>query len=43
MAGVCDPERHQIAGAKLAVDGEIEECELPTAFGKLRANPDWLL
>jgi len=30
----------QVAGSQLAVDGQIEQRQLPNAIGKLQSNPD---
>jgi hypothetical protein len=37
---IVDPEAHQIAAAQLAVDGEVEQCELPRSMIQLQPNPD---
>ena len=37
---VIDPQRYQITAAQLAIDGEVEQCQIASAVLKLQLGPD---
>jgi hypothetical protein len=37
---ISDPQFHQIARPQLAVDGQVEECQIAHAVGELQADPN---
>ncbi len=40
MRDIPDPQLDQVARSQLAIDGQIEQRQLPSAIGKLQSNPD---
>jgi hypothetical protein len=40
VADVSDAQADQVTGSKLAVDGEVEQCQITVTTGELQANPD---
>src|SRR5665213_4437199 len=40
LAHIMHAESNPIEAAQLAVDGEVEQCQLPDSLRQLQANPD---